>query len=217
MISHAESLEEDEDDDECECPVCRAPIEFYLQNTILQRGLDRSRCVECGSRFGYLRQPYVINPCGHNICSLCKDDVQICKTCHVGVESTVKNYLGCQMIEREYERNVVSDEEMPGYVNDMVELYEHFKKYEDIVSTWDDITLPSNLSSVDKPIWNRMMRLVQSSAVKGACTNDYMALGFPPFLTYPIESLRKKVDMCLQLRKTRPWARKMEVSIFCPL
>ena len=70
---------------------------------------------------------------------------------------------------------------------------------------------------MDRPVWNHMMHLVQESAVEGATTNDYMALGFPQFLIYPIESLRKKVDMCLQLRKARPWSRHMAVSIFRPM
>lgn len=207
-----------DNEDDCECPVCRQPIEFYLHNHLVMQGLQRCRCAVCGELFGAERSPHVFNPCAHSVCSECVDTVHECPQCGVGVESTVKNYLGCQMIEQQHPRPPARRAPpVPEYVKNLVELHAHCQRYEDIMSLWDDLTIPNSLVPAEKHIYNTMMRLVQSSTVGGATSNDFMALGLPSFLVYPIERLRKKVDLCLQLRKTRPWSHGMAVSIFTPV
>ena len=150
------------------------------------------------------------------------DQVDSCTLCDTPMESVVKNYLGCQMLlEDDTEPAPVSRTDLttsyPSFAQTMIELYEYVSENSQCIMQWDSIVLPHNLSNEDKAHYNRIMHMAQEGAFRGASTNDFMALGLPPFLMYPIDSLRKKVDLCMQLRKSRPWTRNMNVYIYQPV
>jgi hypothetical protein len=201
------------EDNECECPVCREPIVHILHNDIVRKGLAESTCVGCSHHFHAQRKPYIINPCNHTICDVCKENNDRCPACDAQVQSYIKNYLGTDMIE-EFHTHSTS----PPYVEYMEQLYEAFKRYEDYIMLWDDLAVPHQFTqSIDRQIWNELMQLSQSASIHGAQNDDFLSLGLPTFLMYHCDSIRKRVNHCQQLRKNRPWSHAMTITIYKPL
>ena len=212
--------------DECECPVCRQPITDIMHNDIARLGLENACCESCHCSFASsLRQPFVTNPCNHVLCDTCQDNSERCPVCDTLVERYIKNYLGGEMIDalRLQEGGggaAVASEapEVPLYVDYMQQLYNCFKRYEEYIMAWDDVTVPHCFTqNADRQVWNDLMTISQSAAIHGAKHEDFLALGMPTFMIYHFDAIRKRVNHCQQMRKNRPWSHGMSISIYKPI
>jgi hypothetical protein len=135
----------------------------------------------------------------------------------------VTNYLAQQLLERfarEQERagGAAADAvpSSPDFVCSMKRIHQLVEKNRMQLGTWS-VARVEQLTGEHLQIYNALMALTQAAVLDGATRADFWALGLPVQVADLLEPLRGQVAQCVEARRTRAWARDLDVHIFCAL
>lgn len=232
------------------CPMCRVPIEHVMRSAFMDEVANHAhagtlrartrgvRCPRCRLPMDETRTPCAIQPCGHMICTECRNE-RTCPTCSIPIHPTAVtiDYLAQQLLARNHEHDArtsnmstlstsedATAEDSQDYgphVRSMVELHDVVHKNLQHLSTWPAVDARDDFeracpAGVHQQIYNRLMQLTQEAVLAGATQEDFMALGLPTFIHCLVFPLMEQVTRCVEARRHRAWTRSLDVHIFCP-